>query len=74
MVTAPTPVSVALGDGVGPEIMTACLRILEAGGARLAPEFIDLGEAVWRAGHSSGMTLLAINSATTPESSTADAM
>lgn len=56
MIIAPTPVSVALGDGVGPEIMTACLRILEAGGARLAPEFIDLGEAVWRAGHSSGMT------------------
>ncbi|MDZ4320399.1 MAG: NADP-dependent isocitrate dehydrogenase, partial [Phenylobacterium sp.] len=44
------------GDGVGPEIMDACLRILEAGGARLAPEFIELGQAVWRQGHSSGMT------------------
>jgi isocitrate dehydrogenase len=51
-----TPITVARGDGVGPEIMEACLRILEAGGARLAPEFIELGEAVWRQGHSSGMT------------------
>ncbi|MDP1872594.1 NADP-dependent isocitrate dehydrogenase [Phenylobacterium sp.] len=50
------PITVALGDGVGPEIMQACLRILEAGGARLAPELIELGEAVWRQGHSSGMT------------------
>jgi isocitrate dehydrogenase len=50
------PITVARGDGVGPEIMQACLRILEAGGARLAPEFIELGEAVWRQGHSSGMT------------------
>ena len=27
-----TPVTVAYGDGIGPEIMTATLRILEAAG------------------------------------------
>ncbi|MDP1642933.1 MAG: NADP-dependent isocitrate dehydrogenase [Phenylobacterium sp.] len=56
MVIAPTPITVAQGDGVGPEIMSACLRILEAGGARLAPEVIPLGEAVWREGHTAGVT------------------
>jgi len=56
MTQAAIPITVARGDGVGPEIMQACLRILEAGGARLAPEFIDLGEMVWRQGHTSGMT------------------
>jgi len=30
------PVTVAYGDGIGPEIMTATLRILDAGGASLA--------------------------------------
>lgn len=52
---APVPITVALGDGIGPEIMEASLRILEAGGARLAPEFVEIGEAVWREGHSSGL-------------------
>ncbi len=56
MSSSATPITVARGDGVGPEIMEACLRVLEAGGARLAPEFIDVGEAVWRQGHSGGMT------------------
>ncbi len=56
MKLTPTPITVAEGDGVGPEIMSACLRILEAGGARLAPEFIPLGETVWRDGHSAGIT------------------
>uniref|UniRef100_UPI002FD9CE53 NADP-dependent isocitrate dehydrogenase n=1 Tax=Phenylobacterium sp. TaxID=1871053 RepID=UPI002FD9CE53 len=54
--SAPAPITVALGDGVGPEIMQACLRILDAGGARLAPEFIELGASVWSAGHSAGVT------------------
>jgi isocitrate dehydrogenase len=27
------PITVAYGDGVGPEIMTACLQIIEAAGA-----------------------------------------
>ncbi len=52
---APTPITVARGDGIGPEIMDATLRILDAAGARLSPEFVELGEAVYRAGHSAGI-------------------
>ena len=49
------PITVAVGDGIGPEIMAQTLRVLEAAGAALAPEFIAVGEAVYRAGHSSGI-------------------
>jgi isocitrate dehydrogenase len=28
-----TPITVAYGDGIGPEIMSATLRVLEAAGA-----------------------------------------
>jgi len=52
---APTPVTVAHGDGIGPEIMAATLAILEAAGARLAPEPVVLGEAAYRAGHGAGI-------------------
>ena len=52
----PVPITVAMGDGVGPEIMAASLRVLRAGGARLQVETIELGESVWRAGHSAGIT------------------
>lgn len=51
----PTPITVAHGDGIGPEIMEATLRVLRAAGARLAPETIEVGEKVYRAGHSSGI-------------------
>ena len=44
-----------MGDGIGPEIMTQTLRILEAAGARLAPEFIEVGEQQYLAGHTSGI-------------------
>ena len=49
------PITVAIGDGIGPEIMSQTLRVLEAAGAALAPEFIEVGEAVYRAGYSSGI-------------------
>ena len=52
---APILVAVAHGDGVGPEIMAATLRILDAAGAPLAFERIEVGEAVYRAGHTSGI-------------------
>jgi len=48
-------ITVALGDGIGPEITQATLRILAAAGARITPEFIDIGERVYLAGHSSGI-------------------
>lgn len=49
------PIAVAYGDGIGPEIMTACLRILEAAGAELDIREIEVGEKVYREGHSAGI-------------------
>jgi isocitrate dehydrogenase len=34
--TQKTKITVAYGDGIGPEIMAATLRILDAAGARLS--------------------------------------
>jgi isocitrate dehydrogenase len=51
-----TRVTVARGDGIGPEIMDATLRILEAAGAAIEPEFIRVGEKVYLEGHPSGIT------------------
>jgi isocitrate dehydrogenase len=53
--TKATPITIARGDGIGPEIMAATLAILEAAGARLAIEEIEIGEAVYRRGHTSGI-------------------
>jgi isocitrate dehydrogenase len=53
--TSPVPITVARGDGIGPEIMAATLRILEASGARLAIEEIEIGEKVYLAGNTSGI-------------------
>ncbi|MDX2004055.1 MAG: NADP-dependent isocitrate dehydrogenase [Meiothermus sp.] len=50
-----TPITVAYGDGIGPEIMEATLRILEAAGASIAPEVIDIGERVYLRGNTSGI-------------------
>ncbi len=49
------PITVAHGDGIGPEIMAATLHILEAGGAALDIETIDIGEKVYLAGNTSGI-------------------
>ncbi|MBI1273293.1 MAG: NADP-dependent isocitrate dehydrogenase [Alphaproteobacteria bacterium] len=51
----PTPITVAHGDGIGPEIMSACLKIMEAAGARLAIEKIDIGEKVYLSGVNTGI-------------------
>lgn len=49
------PVTVAYGDGIGPEIMEATLRILQAAGASIAPEVIEIGEKVYLAGNAAGI-------------------
>jgi len=49
------PVTVAYGDGIGPEIMTATLRVLDAAGARLELERIDIGESVYNKGLTNGI-------------------
>ena len=51
----PAPITVARGDGIGPEIMDAALRVLEAAGARLAIEEIEIGEKVYLGGDTSGI-------------------
>lgn len=50
-----TKIAVAHGDGIGPEIMDATLRILEAAGANIIPEKIDIGEKVYKSGNSAGI-------------------
>lgn len=50
-----TPITVAYGDGIGPEIMDATLRILEAAGAQLDIEVIKIGEEVYKSGINTGM-------------------
>ena len=51
----PTPITVAHGDGIGPEIMKASLKVLEAAGAALKPEPIEIGEQVYLKGVSAGI-------------------
>ena len=50
-----TPITVAYGDGIGPEIMQATLDILQAGGAQLDIETIEIGEKVYLSGNSAGI-------------------
>ena len=50
-----TPITVAHGDGIGPEIMNATLQILDAAGAALEIETIEIGEKVYLRGNSSGI-------------------
>ena len=51
----PIPVTVAHGDGIGPEIMEATLHILKGAGAELEIETIEIGEKVYLKGNSSGI-------------------
>ncbi len=51
----PVPITVAHGDGIGPEIMAATLHILKEAGANLDSETIDIGEQVYLAGNTSGI-------------------
>ena len=50
-----TTIAVAYGDGIGPEITESTLRILEAAEAPLAYDVIEVGEKVFKAGHTSGI-------------------
>ncbi|NDF17814.1 MAG: NADP-dependent isocitrate dehydrogenase, partial [Verrucomicrobia bacterium] len=49
------PITVARGDGIGPEIMEATLSILAGGGARLDIEEIEIGEKVYLRGNPAGI-------------------
>ncbi len=48
-------ITVAHGDGIGPEIMAATLHILKQAGARLDIETIEIGEKVYLSGNAAGI-------------------
>ncbi|QEC68253.1 isocitrate dehydrogenase [Panacibacter ginsenosidivorans] len=51
-----TKIAVAKGDGIGPEIMDAVLKIFDAAKVPLEYEFVDMGKWVFDKGYSNGMT------------------
>ena len=51
-----TPITVAKGDGIGPEIMNATLHILKEAGAQLDIEEISIGEQEYLSGNSAGIS------------------
>ncbi len=51
-----TTITVAKGDGIGPEIMDATLRILKEAGAQLKIEEIEVGEKVYLGGNTAGIS------------------
>ncbi len=50
-----TTITIAKGDGIGPEIMDATLEIILAAGAQIKIEEIEVGEKVYLAGNTSGI-------------------
>ena len=49
------PITVAYGDGIGPEIMAASLHVLQSAGADFELETIKVGEQVYLAGNMTGV-------------------
>lgn len=49
-------ITVAKGDGIGPEIMDATLAIIKAAGAQIEVDEIEVGEKVYLAGNTSGIS------------------
>jgi len=49
-------ITVAHGDGIGPEIMEACLKIMQAAGANLEYDTIEIGEKVYLQGNTAGIS------------------
>jgi len=49
-------ITIAKGDGIGPEIMDATLKVLKAAGAALEYEEIEIGEKVYLSGNTSGIS------------------
>lgn len=51
-----TRITIAKGDGIGPEIMDATLKIITAAGAQLEIDEIEVGEKVYLSGNTSGIS------------------
>ncbi len=49
-------ITIAKGDGIGPEIMDATLKIILAAGANIEIEEIEVGEKVYLSGNTSGIS------------------
>ncbi|MEZ4919112.1 MAG: NADP-dependent isocitrate dehydrogenase [Saprospiraceae bacterium] len=49
------PVTISYGDGIGPEIMKAVLKILKAANANIETDVIEIGEKVYLSGNTSGI-------------------
>ncbi|MES2214957.1 MAG: NADP-dependent isocitrate dehydrogenase [Pseudomonadota bacterium] len=49
------PITVASGDGIGPEIMDAVLRILKEAEAKIKLESIEIGEKLYKKNYTSGI-------------------
>lgn len=56
------PITIAYGDGIGPEIMEATLHILDKAKANISPEIITVGEEIYKNGISSGIEASSWNS------------
>jgi len=54
-VSKKVPITVAKGDGIGPEIMDATLKILEAANAQIEIHTVEIGEKVYLGGHPTGI-------------------
>jgi isocitrate dehydrogenase len=50
-----TPITVAYGDGIGPEIMQAVLHILMKAEAKISVEVIEVGEKLYKKNYTSGI-------------------
>ena len=49
------PITVAYGDGIGPEIMDAVLHILKKAEASIRLEVIEIGEKLYQKNYTSGI-------------------
>jgi isocitrate dehydrogenase len=51
-----TRITLAKGDGIGPEIMDATLKVIKAAGAQIEFDEIEVGEKVYLAGNTAGIS------------------
>ena len=50
------PITIAKGDGIGPEIMDATLEVLRGAEAGIRTEEVEIGHSVYKAGYTAGIT------------------
>ncbi|MGZ3732799.1 MAG: isocitrate/isopropylmalate family dehydrogenase, partial [Parachlamydiaceae bacterium] len=55
MTSKKVPITIAEGDGIGPEIMAVTLRVLKESGAQLEIHPIEVGEKLYLSGQTTGI-------------------